>query len=112
MSFADELRANIKAMTDRMDAEDQFPEWVAVTNDLGRLKEYFKAEIGTDMAEMICGYRVIESEFGQWPYTLLPASVFDKPNFVRHTATESESVQRLAERVLARMSGKEATDGQ
>lgn len=105
MSFADELRANIKAMQERMDAEDQFPEFVAVTNDLARLLEYFKAESGKDMSGMICGYRVIESEFVQWPYTLLPASVFDKPNFVRHTATESESLKRLAERVLARMRG-------
>lgn len=105
MSFADELRANIKAMTDRMDAEDQFPEWVAVTNDLARLKQYFTAESGTDMTDMICGYRVIESEFGQWPYTLIPASVFDKPNFVRHTATENESVQRAAEQRINQWKG-------
>ena len=105
MSFADELRANIKSMQERMDSEDQIPEFVAVTNDLARLREYFKADSGKDMDGMICGYRVIESEFGQWPYTLLPASVFDKPNFVRHTATESESVQRLAKRVLAHMRG-------
>ena len=87
MSFLDDLRADLKAMQQRLDAEDQFPEYVMITPDLKKFKEYFEAVKGKPFADRCDGYRVIEHEHAKWPFLVVPAKMLEAPKTLMEKKT-------------------------
>lgn len=85
MSFLDDLRADLKAMTDRMDKEDPFPEFVLATPDLKQFAKWFESARKKAFEGRCDGYKVIEDRAALWPFMMVPASMFEAPKKLMET---------------------------
>jgi hypothetical protein len=79
MSFLDDLRADLKAMQQRLDAEDPFPEFVLATPDLKQFAKWFELARKKTFEGRCDGYRVIEDRAALFPFMMVPAKMLEAP---------------------------------